>query len=354
MHTSLYYHSLSELYKQAKVISLKDKQKWIIFSDLHLGNGGSRDDFRKNSLLFQTILEKYYLHRDYSLILNGDIEELHKFKIESIYRQWQKLFFIFTHFQNKQKLFKIVGNHDRLLLALKEYPFREYLYRSIILKYKNKDLFLFHGDQASEYYMKYNHISGWLLQYIAYPLRINSKSAAYNSQKQYAVESRVYDFSREKKIVSIIGHTHRPLFESLSKVDFTKYQIEQLCRAYDQADKKKKVVIEKEIAQYRQEIEELGNKRKNRELSNYIYNSDLILPCVFNSGCVIGKRGITGIEISKGEIALVYWHDSRKKKKKYLHTSDYKSEKLEDTHYFRTVLKKDTLSYIFNRIELLS
>jgi hypothetical protein len=42
----------------------------------------------------------------------------------------------------------------------------------------------------------------------------------------------VYGFSSRRKIVSIIGHIHRPLFESLSKIDTLKYRIEQLCRHY--------------------------------------------------------------------------------------------------------------------------
>ena len=78
-----------------------------------------------------------------------------------------------------------------------------------------------------------------------------------------------------------------------------------------------------------------------------------IIPCIFNSGCVIGKSGITGIEITNGLIKLVHWFD-KTKTSKYMNFNSYIPEQLSDTDYYRVVLKEDHLDYIFSRIHLLN
>ncbi|MFO7782289.1 MAG: metallophosphoesterase, partial [Spirochaetia bacterium] len=83
-----------------------------------------------------------------------------------------------------------------------------------------------------------------------------------------------------------------------------------------------------------------------------LYNADLIVPCLFNSGCVLGKRGMTSLEIRDGRIALVYWFDaSRDDATPYRDT--HGMEALPGTHYYRVVLEEDSLDYIFSRINLL-
>ena len=78
-----------------------------------------------------------------------------------------------------------------------------------------------------------------------------------------------------------------------------------------------------------------------------------MVPCIFNSGCVIGKKGITAIEITKGKIALVHWFD-RRKSQKYLDYNGYVPVQLGDSEYYRVVFKEDDLNYIFARIKLLA
>jgi hypothetical protein len=163
----------------------------------------------------------------------------------------------------------------------------------------------------------------------------------------------MYEFAKENSIVSIIGHTHRPLFESMSKVDTLNYQIETQLRKLQKAKKKDRPEIEEKIRALKREIDEQV-ERKGKELSlSRVYSDHTIVPCVFNSGCVIGKRGITAIEIYNGKIALVHWFD-RKVDKKYIREDEKNTTRLDETDYFRTVLKRDDLDYIFTRIELLT
>ena len=85
------------------------------------------------------------------------------------------------------------------------------------------------------------------LKFVAVPLRIKNYSVAHNKTKKSHVEKMAYDFARSKHIVSIIGHTHRPLFESFSKLDSLKFRIESKLREYQTASPKRKAELEKLI-----------------------------------------------------------------------------------------------------------
>jgi predicted phosphodiesterase len=197
-----------------------------------MGNNTRRDDFRKNARVFETIFKKYYLPQDYTLILNGDIEELQKFTLSKIMKRWRHVYELYADFHERGKLFKIIGNHDAILPFHHDYFLHKQLYESLILKYNSESIFIFHGHQASNKIDKYNSLAGFVLRYIAKPIGLKNASTAYNSRRKFRVEKHVYGFSAKNRIVSIIGHTHRPLFDSLSKEDRLKFDMEQLVRQY--------------------------------------------------------------------------------------------------------------------------
>ncbi|MGJ3235847.1 metallophosphoesterase [Marivirga sp.] len=356
MHKKLrIYKHLDELFEQATTLELKKKDRFVIFSDLHMGDGSSKDDFKENSNLFHSILKNHYLKKDYNLVLNGDVEELQRFSLSSIKSFWKDTYVIFDEFQKQLKLFKTVGNHDLLLYDQKNerYPYK--LFDAIKFKLKDDNtLFLFHGHQASTNYLKYNRLMGWILRYIANPLRIKNYTVAHDSRKQYSIEKNVYQYSSFKKVVSIIGHTHRPLFESLSKVERLRFKIEQLCRDFiNEKNNDEKQLIKKSIKQYRKDLKKVYKQDKKISLRTDLYNSIFHIPCLFNSGCVIGKRGVTCLEIIDGEIKLVHWFD-KNTSKKYLKIEGYKTSQLEDSDYYRMVINKEQLDYIFTRINFLA
>ena len=119
MKKGITYNHLNDLYKKVSSLEITDKDRFVIFSDLHLGNGGRRDDFLKNSELFQYVLKNYYLKKGYKLILNGDVEELHRFSLKSIMNRWEKVYRIFSKFSQKTALYKTIGNHDCKLFFFK-------------------------------------------------------------------------------------------------------------------------------------------------------------------------------------------------------------------------------------------
>ena len=352
MKKSSIEQNLCSLFKETVETTLNTKDKIVIFSDLHLGDGGKGDEFKKNSKLFKRILKKYYLKNEYKLVLNGDIEELQKFSLHKINKQWKKIYNLFKKFEKNDRLYKIIGNHDYDLFNKKNtHPFK--ILPALKLNYKNNILFIFHGYQADYFVEKFNTLLGYVIRYIFKPLGIKNYSTAYDSKKKFKVEKNVYHFSSENKILSIIGHTHRPLFESLSKVDSTKFKIEQLCRDYPVASKVQKEKINEEIAKLKEELLYYHTKNKKLGQRSSLYNSNLIIPCVFNSGCGIGKRGITAIEIYDEKIFLVYWFNSNKNKK-YIEYNENQPEHLPYTDFYRLILKEETLDYILTRVQLLS
>lgn len=355
MHKKLrIYKHLNELFEQSPTLEIRKKDRFVIFSDLHMGDGSSKDDFKDNAKLFHAILKNHYLQKDFNLVLNGDVEELQRFSFSSIKNYWKETYAIFDEFHEKLKLFKTVGNHDLLLYDEnnEQYPYK--LYDAIKLKLKDNFLFLFHGHQASHAYLKYNKLMGWVLRYLANPLRIKNYTVAHDSRKQYSIEKNVYQYSSFKKVVSIIGHTHRPLFESLSKVERLRFKIEQLCRDFiNEKDADEKQLIKKSIKQYRKDLKKVYQQNKKITLRTDLYNSIFHIPCLFNSGCVIGKRGITCLEIKDGDIKLVHWFD-KNTSKKYLNIEGYKTTQLQNSDYFRMVINKEQLDYIFTRINFLA
>jgi UDP-2,3-diacylglucosamine pyrophosphatase LpxH len=341
--------NLSEIYKKAPRLKLKKKSKYIIFSDLHLGNGTKRkDDFLRNSDMFLRVLEEYYYKQDYTLILNGDVEDLQKFHASGIKKAWVGFYRIAEKFLAENRLIKILGNHELGIGPLPESPINENILDAVVLGYKDEDIFIFHGHQAMEMFNKYSRAISVILRFLAGPLGIKNRSASHDSKRKYHVEQNSYRFSAENRIVSILGHTHRPLFESFSKYDTLRFQLERLLRDFPEKNKREKQKIRKQVTQLKKDLENLTKKEKDPQ--NSFYHEYLIYPCLFNSGCVIGRRGMTGIEINSEDIALVHWYDEDRRKKSWKKED---SVFILDKKYHKRIIKSDSFEYIFNRIHLL-
>ncbi len=346
----LVYTQLEKLYQEATTLHIGREDKVVIFSDLHMGNGGSNDDFKPNSHLFTYALENHYLNKSFNLILNGDIEELQKFKLKKIHEQWKKVIEIFKEFHKKGKLFKTVGNHDLQLSLINQDKLPFPTLESLKLIFEEQEMFIFHGHQASKKYQKHNQLVGFTLKYFANPLRIKNYSVSHDSRKQYKIEKIAYHYAAYKKIIAIIGHTHRPLFESMDKKDRIRFKIEQLCRDYA---KTKSDYTANAIKALKQGLRKIYKREPGYIQNPFMYNSLFHLPTLFNSGTVIGKRGMTCLEIENGKISLVHWFD-KKISKKYLKSDEVKSTQLDNTDYYRMVINTDDLNYIFTRVKLLS
>jgi UDP-2,3-diacylglucosamine pyrophosphatase LpxH len=345
--------TLQHLFDSAPRLDLSPADRIVIFSDFHLGDGGSRDDFRNNSTLVQEVLRSSYLPSGHALVLNGDIEELQRFRLPAIRAAWKGMFDLFEEFRRAKGLYKIVGNHDEGLWRHAGENPGSPLLAAVRFTFRGDTLFVFHGHQATIFFERFNMVSGFFLRYFANTLRIPNVPVTYESNKKYRTETRVYSFSSSRKIVSIIGHTHRPLFESLSKIDTIRFRIEQLCRDYPTVSPRAQAAIETVITGYRRELSRLWDEDRKEGLRSSLYNAQISIPVLFNSGCAIGKRGVTAIEIADGVISLVHWFD-RNRGAHHLQDDGARPRRLGRTDYYRTVLKQDKLEYIFGRIRLLA
>lgn len=338
----------------AREILYDPDEKWVIFSDLHMGNGSRRDDFIRNSELFRSALSEYYLPRGYGLILNGDVEELHKFTWRQISQAWKQIYTLFDIFAGDDRLIKTVGNHDsRLIMDLRDhYPYKmDTVVRMSGLDYP---ILIYHGHQVSALYERFNDISRIGVRYFAMPLGIMNFSVAHDSRKRHYIEKRIYDYSRRECIVSVIGHTHRPLFESLTKAETLRFRIEYLLGRYRNASDIKKLDIEKELRRHRAELIEWRSRKRRPDLQSGIYEEDDIpIPCMFNSGTVIGKRGMTCLEFTKGKIRLIHWFDERTNKD-YTDLDNRHLQTLPGRQIHRLELRQATMEYVMDSLRLLS
>ncbi|MFP4329598.1 MAG: metallophosphoesterase [Alkalispirochaetaceae bacterium] len=345
------YNNLLQLYRGSPEQELTDEDRYVIFSDLHMGTGKGSDDFLNNSGMFIAVLRDYYLPRGYKLILNGDVEELQRFRMPRIKERWQEVYELFEEFERRNGFTRIVGNHDLYHLSgeLLEKPVLE----GLRFRYPSGELFIFHGHQASKRYEKYNHWVAFCLKYLATPLRIRNYSVSHDSRKRFKTERRVYDFASDQKIISIIGHTHRPLFESMSKRDSITFEIERLVRKYPKYKERKQVKIEEKVNYLKQELYHLVEQNPQAAETDSLYRESLVVPCMFNSGCVLGKRGMTNLEIEAGKMRLSYWYDANRPQK-YLQYRNREREQLDGSPYQRVIINEDTLEYIFSKIRLLA
>jgi predicted phosphodiesterase len=323
--------------------------KALVISDFHMG-GGRRDDLEQNGNLLAQMLEKYYLKGGWNIILNGDIEELQRFSLESIRKQWPGLYQLFDAFNAQGRLHKTLGNHDEDLVFEKKYPYP--LYEAVLIKTGFLPIYVYHGHQFSNLYTKYNTIVRMALRYLLRPLGVRNISSGRSPYRRFHVEKQAYDFSLQHNCISIIGHTHRALFESLGRFEYIKFEIERLCRDYPESQGEERERIAEEVRALRRDLGKLKRSEKRNAMRQSLYGDDLPVPCLFNSGSAIGKKGINAIELDGEKIALVYWF-TQGAGKKFVSRGRYPVYILPRTKYCRTVLNQDRLSYIKARVELL-
>jgi predicted phosphodiesterase len=276
--------------------------KVLIISDFHMGRG-SRDDFRSNGEILTRILEEYYFKNGWYLVLNGDIEELAKYSLADIRSEWNGTYRVFDLFASAGRFFKTLGNHDEDLIFEKDYPYA--LYNAVRIETGFVPVYVYHGHQASQVYTYFNNIVQLGLRYLLKPIGIRNISSARNPKRRFHVERAAYNFSLGNNCISVIGHTHRSLFESLSRFDYIKFEIERLCRDYPSSSGEDRERIAGEVKALRLELGKLKRKERSERLN--LYGDELPVPCLFNSGSAIGKKGINAIELSQEDIALVYW-----------------------------------------------
>ena len=282
--------------------------RFIIFSDQHKGTGNGADDFRLCENNYLAALDFYY-QNNFGLIALGDCEELWENRLADVIKHQQKSFDRYKRFAAQNRLYKTVGNHDldwkNDLLTVaqikKLFETDVTVYDGVLLQttVANKGLKIFcthghQGDAASDG----NWFSKFFVSKIWAPLqiwlKINPNTPAYDAQLKTLHNRLMYEWSTEQKdLLLITGHTHQPVFESLTYIERLYHQ---LLEAQKTGDEKLTQEIEAEIQKRKFEYSNLSN--------DYL----TMKPTYFNSGCCCFSDGdITGIEIADGCLRLVKW-----------------------------------------------
>jgi len=114
---------------------------------------------------------------------------------------------------------------------------------------------------------------------------------------------------RQPGLVLISGHTHAPVFESLT-------HRARLLTELSTARTKLETLPEEKHGNTKERVDELSSNlqtlEENMSTEEKMESEPLEnpLPCYFNTGCCAFEDGdVTGIEIADGEIRLVRWPD---------------------------------------------
>ena len=266
---------LSRAFKNAKKVPFDNTSKLILFSDCHRGDNSFADDFARNKNIYFHALKHYY-KEGYTYCELGDGDELwENLFFKEIFLAHKNVYTLFSKFHKENRLHLIWGNHDMVYRDENYVKKNLYSYfdrqtnetksllpnieisEAILLEHTQtkQQLFLAHGHQAD--FMNYVawKFNRFMVRVLWRPLQVigiyDPTSPAKNYNETIKVERRIKRWIKEVgKIITIIGHTHRPRFPKLDEVPF------------------------------------------------------------FNSGSCVHPRAITGIEIVNGEISLIKWQTS--------------------------------------------
>lgn len=282
--------------------------KVIIFSDQHKGARDGADDFMMAEPNYLAALA-HYDQQEYTLIALGDSEELWENSLTKVKKYNEATFKAEKKFVARNAFVKVIGNHD---LYWGNDPFAwwqlkhiygadikiyEGLVLSMAIDRKPFHIFCTHGHQGDAQ-SDGNWFSKFFVARIWAPLqaylRINSNTAAYNDEKKTLHNEIMYEWSSaQKDSLLVTGHTHQPVFQSLT-------HIERLYKQFQFAEINKD---RETIASLYAEI-----RKREKEFTSVALDYQTMRPSYFNSGCCCFTDGdITGIEIAEGYIRLIKW-----------------------------------------------
>lgn len=265
------YERLTQVYQNAFEIPIDQTSRLILFSDVHRGDNSWADDFAHNQSLFFFALEHYF-REGYTYIELGDGDELWENKNFSDVRlAHSHVFWQMSEFYKLGRLHLIHGNHDmersdpsvvaKTLFSYfdertgKKKPlFPDIkIHEGIVLRYApiNGTIFLVHGHQGDFINDQYWKIARFLCRNFWRLAQLiaahDPTSPAKNFKKRGAIENRILEWVRARNQPTIMGHTHASSFPKVGA------------------------------------------------------------PPIYNDGCCVHPRCITGIEIDRGEILLIKW-----------------------------------------------
>lgn len=281
--------------------------RFIILSDQHKGARDGMDVFARAEKNYLAALDHY--NREQFFYINlGDSEELWENLFLTVKKHNKATFEKEKLFLDRNAFMKIFGNHDLYwgndplapISLMQVYGQAVKVYEGIVLQatvnQKPLAIYMTHGHQG-DLQSDGNWFSKWFVSDIWGPLqaylRINPNTPANNNQLKTAHNSIMYEWSSKREgLLLITGHTHQPVFRSLT-------HLEKLYSDLDAARKANNPELMHDLQR------QIGKQYAKGEI---IPDFAAYKPNYFNSGCCCFDDGdITGIEISDGHIRLIKW-----------------------------------------------
>ena len=298
-----------------------DEAKIVVFSDHHKGARDGADDFQRGERAYCAALG-YYLEQGYQLYVLGDAEELWEETPQRVTRCYSEVLELEAEFLRPDRagMVRFFGNHDDLW----EDPAQvrrhfggffpgETVREALLLPLTDGnealgELLFVHGHQGTTESDKFGRWARLPVRYLWRPLQRKLGYSATTPASDFGLRGThdramfewVNSQERDRPLILITGHTHRPVF-SLPKPPAR--DVEEIAAELGGASGEG-------AADLRAELEHARAIKRDRAATALSVDP----PCYFNSGCCSFPDGdITGLEIEGGEIRLVRWPDDDEK-----------------------------------------
>lgn len=230
---------LNRIFRNSKRITIDNDTKIVVMSDCHRGIGDNYDNFLKNRNIFESALN-YYYNNDFTYIELGDGDDMWEVKnYKEIVEENLNIFKLLKKFYDSNRLIMIYGNHDiekKYPVVLENHFYKyydketkrdesllEFLFvsESIVLNYKNYDIFMLHGHQVDFLNNELWRISRFLVRYVWKFLEWLGVKDFTGSAKNYYFKNlskkKLEKWSIENNKILIAGHTHRAIFPKVGQ-----------------------------------------------------------------------------------------------------------------------------------------
>ncbi|MBM3187612.1 MAG: hypothetical protein FJZ90_02700 [Chloroflexi bacterium] len=292
--------------------------RYVVISDLHLGDGGSADDFHPNEAVLLDALT-HYRQDGYSVVLLGDIEEFWQFDLPAIEGRYGGSVYAALRALGDDRLHRVFGNHDLEWGGYRD-PARRHSQQPGIAAEALKLVdsagqavcLLVHGHQGSLDADKWAWFSRFVVRLfkgvepLARLTGLYGERSAPKSPIAKDYEQVMYAWAKDHHALLVCAHSHRAMFASRFYAEMLQDQIAALQAKSGMSRMRETTRREayREIARLSEEYEE--ERSKGRVIETVDPNG-APRPCYYNSGCCLYTDGITALELADGEIRLVKW-----------------------------------------------
>lgn len=225
---------LDKLFNNSQILKIDDNSKLLIMSDCHRGSGDNYDNFMKNQNIFNSALRHYY-NENFTYIELGDGDDMWEVSnYKEIVNEHLDSFIEMKKFNDSGRLIMLNGNHDiaKKSEEILDKTFATYydkstkeekellkdlqVYETLIINYKEKEIFLLHGHQVDFLNSTLWKLSRFLVRNIWRKLEFigikDPTGAGRNYSTSKRVEKKLQKWSIKNNKIVIAGHTHRPIF----------------------------------------------------------------------------------------------------------------------------------------------